>query len=110
MREIAMKHYHGEEGFNCCQAILKTFQEGSHITDEHIIGEKRSGGGRAPGNLCGALYALHQLEPEHRDRFTKNFIEKVGSSKCREIRGQKLLSCRECTGVAADIMTEHRKN
>ncbi len=107
MREEAMTHYHGVDGYNCCQAILKTYQEGSTVSDADILESKKNGGGRAPENLCGALYALHLLVPSEAEKHTAEFEKRVGSTKCREIRGEKLLPCRECVGVASDIFTDN---
>lgn len=106
MREQAMGYFHGVEGYNCCQAVLKTYQESHGVSEEVIIDAKRFGGGRAPGNICGALHALYMLEPQKEELFTEAFQKKIGSHLCKDIRGKKLLSCRGCVGVASDIFTD----
>lgn len=110
MREVAMNYFHGVEGYNCCQAILKTFQRDHSVTEEAISLSKRHGGGRAPENVCGALYALHMMLPDEKKSMTAAFEAIVGSHTCRDIRGKKLLSCRECVGVASDVLTQSRSN
>lgn len=102
MREKAMDYFHGVEGFNCCQAVLKIFQKQHAVSQDSIVDARKFGGGRAPENLCGALYALHLIRPDESELLTRHFAKEVGSALCREIRGKKLLSCRNCVGVAVD--------
>ena len=49
---------------NCAQAVAVTFQVLSGLTPEDIENHRHSGGGRAPGGLCGALYAALELLPD----------------------------------------------
>ncbi len=103
MRDQAMNHFHGPEGHNCCQAILRTFQESGPM-DTDIREAKAYGGGRAPENICGALYGVHLLKPNEAEKATALFKQTVGAWSCKEIRSQKLLPCRHCVGVAVDVL------
>lgn len=101
-----MAYFHGVERYNCCQAVLKTFQKCYEVSDEIILDAKRFGGGRAPDNICGALHALYLLAPAQEDALTRVFQKEVGSHFCSDIRSKKLLSCRSCVGVASAIFAE----
>jgi hypothetical protein len=108
MRTTAEKYFHGEEGLNCAQAVLKTFQETHGVSDEMISEHKKSGGGRAEGNLCGALYSSTLLEPELKEELHSEFASRVGFTTCRDIRKEKVHSCRSCTGLAAELLESMR--
>lgn len=112
MRDIAEKHFHGEEGFNCAQAVLKTFQDHYEISDDVILEHKKSGGGRVEGNICGALHAATLLADDEtvKEIFHQAFIDAAGSDKCKEIKQRKELSCRSCSGVAAELLDKHHKS
>ncbi len=109
MRATAENHFHGAERLNCAQAILKTFQDHYSVSNEAITEHKKSGGGRVDGNVCGAVHAATLLEKDEavQKRIMDSFIKAAGSHKCREIKSIKTLSCRECVGVAADLLVEH---
>ncbi len=111
MKSKAENYFHGEEGFNCAQAVLKTFQNEYELTDELILEHKKSGGGRVEGNICGALHAATLLETaeESRERFHQAFVEAAGSVTCRDIRKLGQLSCRSCSGFAAELVDNHRR-
>ncbi len=100
------------EGFagplNCAQAVASAFQDISGLTPEQIDNHKLSGGGRAPGGICGALHAgLEVLRDDgQRNAVTAKFAERVGSTQCREIRQAKKVSCACCVETAAIILTD----
>lgn len=105
---IAEQLFHGAEGYNCAQAILKTFQQEFKIDENAILEASQKGGGRAEGGLCGALYAAHQLIQNNNlhQKIDSAFIAKGGSLQCREIRKNKQLSCKECVVLAAKNVEE----
>lgn len=111
MRATAENYFHGDEGFNCAQAVLKTFQSEYELSDDMILEHKKSGGGRVDGNICGALHAATLLESaeESRERFHQAFTEAAGAVTCREIRKGGKLSCRSCSGFAAELVDNHRR-
>jgi hypothetical protein len=109
----AKKHFLGKDGherLNCADAILKAFEELDQKTKEKLC----KGGGRSPGNICGAYCAarsiLHQNSPEKIDGFKKYFKDIAGSLKCDEIRNLKKLSCLGCVEKAAEYLHSHLKN
>ncbi|WP_066628380.1 C-GCAxxG-C-C family (seleno)protein [Labilibacter marinus] len=102
--ELAEKLYHGEEGYNCAQAIFKTFQSELKIDEQTILEAKNSGRGKADGGTCGALYAALKLttSDEVRKKLESTFISKAGSTLCKTIRANRRLSCKGCVRVAAE--------
>jgi hypothetical protein len=107
--DTARQLYHGEEKLNCAQAVLKAFQPERAVTDKQIAAAKGAGGGRAPGGVCGALWAVQQLLLNRPDTFAsveQAFEERAGSLACKEIRKLKRLPCRECVGVCAELLEE----
>ncbi len=105
----AEKLFHGIEGYNCAQAIFKTFQEEFNVRDNFISEAKKDGGGRAKQGFCGALYAAHQIIPDIKfiANINNSFIEKGGSLYCKDIKKSKKLPCRECVKLAAKCVQEH---
>ncbi len=104
----ASEYFHGEEGYNCAQAILKAFQTEHSITQEKINSYSVYGGGRAEEGLCGALYAAKTLlnDQKKAGQLKQAFTEKAGSCKCLEIMELKMLPCPDCVDLAAQIVDE----
>ncbi len=104
---LAKQLFHGKEKYNCAQAILKAFQEHNNLTDDEIARHKSSGGGKAEGGLCGALYAakLHLDNVEDKASLEKSFVDKAQYTTCKEIKKNKTLSCVECVETAAELLT-----
>ncbi len=93
---------------NCAQAVAVTFQVLSGLTPEDIENHRHSGGGRAPGGLCGALYAALELLPDagQRELVSNQFGAIAGSTLCRDIRKAKRVSCAGCVEAAATILAK----
>ncbi len=111
MKTEAIKLFHGREGFNCAQAVLKTFQERFNLSEGIIKEASSAGGGRAKDGMCGALYAVklitEDLDPSFFEKIKRNFKEETGSTFCREIRRLNKLSCRECVALAAENLENY---
>lgn len=105
-KEIAQSFYRGEERYNCAQAILKAFQADYEIPQETIEEFARFGSGRANEGRCGALFAGQSIlqNERHSENLEREFSAVAGSSKCREIRQMKKLSCAECVALTADLL------
>lgn len=112
MRQIAESNFRGADKLNCAQAILKTFQESYQVSDTLIKKHASSGGGRAEGNACGAIYAATILENDRtiQKKLTDAFLKKAGSLKCREIRSSRSLTCHQCVGLTAELLEQHLNN
>ena len=100
----AAKLFHGKEGFNCAQAVLKAYQAESGMSDPVILSATVAGGGRAIGGVCGALYAAQIIlgEGESSTQITEQFREKAGSIKCKDIK-DGACTCREYVEIAAEL-------
>lgn len=104
MKDKAKELFHGKERLNCAQAVLKAFQEVENISDKTILDNQKNGGGRAEGGICGALVAANQIVPEKSKEVTELFNKEAGFPTCREIKTISKFPCRECVGVAAEIV------
>ncbi|MCW3786678.1 C-GCAxxG-C-C family (seleno)protein [Plebeiibacterium sediminum] len=105
---IAEQLYHGKEGYNCAQAIFKTFQLEYDISEDQIKSASDKGRGKAKNGICGALYAAHQLidEPSNIEFINSEFIRFGGSIECKELKKNRKLSCKECVRLAASSIQE----
>ncbi len=102
----AAELFHGKEKYNCVQAIMKAFQPRFGVSEDAIAAGSSLGSGRAPGGLCGALYAVKLLAGgDGLSRIVEErFVERAGAADCRTIRKLKRLSCRQCVEAAAEIL------
>ncbi len=98
--------FHGEDHYNCAQALFKAFQKEFAVAEDKIIGAKSKGGGRAEEGLCGALYAAVSMvsEPSFDNDIKEQFQLNGGSIYCRELKMHKRLSCKECVKLAASCV------
>ena len=105
----ASKHFHGAEGLNCAQAVLRHNQEELNISDEMIMENVMNGGGRAEAGRCGAIHAVllaFDGDKELQDEALAMFEEKAKFQDCSSIRGNRTLSCPACVDAASDILQE----
>ncbi len=95
-----------QEKHNCAQSIFRGFQEAKGISEQTILLAKALGGGWAPEGRCGALHAALELTacPTQRERLTRAFVEKAGSTACQEIKKHRKLTCEECVQLAAEAL------
>lgn len=108
MAASVLDHYIGKDGLtkkNCAQAIVCGYGERFGIDDELVVSFKAYGGGRAPEGKCGAVYAAEYVLEQlgHRDKveaLMSLFEKEAGSTKCRDIRHLKKLSCLGCVQEA----------
>ena len=91
--------------YNCAQAVA------AGCGREDLIAELQSaGGGRAPENCCGALYAAMLIAGENNSGMIRNeFTEKLGSGCCAELKGKLGVPCTECVDVAAGLLEKFGK-
>ncbi|MBR7104081.1 MAG: redox-active protein [Lentisphaeria bacterium] len=88
---------------NCAQAVA------AGAGREALVPELAAcGGGKAPGALCGALYALLLLAPESDHASLKEaFAAAAGAVTCREIKTGTLFPCTECVRLAAELSEKY---
>ena len=109
--EKAKAHFLGQEGhkkLNCAQCVAHVFKDQLNSDEETLKLFAGYGGGKAPEGYCGAFYAarwfLEQNKPEKIDEYRDLFIAQAGSTKCKEIRTHKKLSCVECIEKAVSYL------
>lgn len=114
MVKLAVNHFLGKEGYskvNCAQAVLCGFKNALNISDELVDSYSAFGTGRAPHNVCGAVFAAEAIltmeeKTEQLERLKEYFEANAGSVKCKEIRTVKKMSCKGCVENAATIVSE----
>lgn len=89
--------------YSCAQTILAAFSDGA--PDEELMCEMlANSGGRAPENMCGALFAAVSLRPDKSEEIKKRFVEKAGSTRCQELKSVHKTPCAECVRIAASTL------
>jgi hypothetical protein len=107
MKNHALEHFRRPpERLNCAQSVLYAYHRVSGETAIPLLDMKAVGGGRAPGGLCGALYAACTITPEKAESLKNRFAEKTGSVVCREMREANQHPCEVCVSEAAQLL-EH---
>ena len=106
--EKAKAHYIGKPGYrklNCAQTIANAFKDKFGLSEDIIEQLGASGSGRAPDGQCGSLYAakvlLEKTYPERIKDCEDALLSSAGSTKCREIRASRKLSCVGCVEKVA---------
>lgn len=91
---------------NCAQSVLDAYQA---VTGKHVAAIadfKPFGGGRAPDNECGALYAACQAAPESAAGIRAAFAKTAGATSCRVLKRELRFPCKECVSLAAGLLQE----
>lgn len=100
----------GKKKHNCAQAVIAGFKEKFSLDDGLVETFAAHGGGKAPEGCCGALYAASHILKRNGsseiDNCNEDFIKAAGSTKCREIRAMKKLTCAGCVEKASEILEE----
>jgi hypothetical protein len=92
------------ERLNCAQSVYYAWIK-SNGGDAAKLGELKScGGGRAPGGLCGAIYAACLVVPEKEQPLQADFESRLGSKYCAELRADKKHPCEACVALAAELL------
>ena len=92
------------ERLNCAQAVLHGYQAVSGNRTLALRDFKSLGGGRAPGGLCGALHAACCVLPEAKEFLEGEFVRRMGSAQCRELKASHAHACAVCVETAAELL------
>lgn len=95
---------------NCAQAVLDSYQT---VTGRHVAAitdYKQFGGGRAPNNECGALYAACQSAPESAAAIRTAFAQTAGATSCRALKRELHFPCEKCVSLAAELLHQQTKH
>lgn len=88
--------------YSCAQTVYAAYA--SDAPDD-LAEMAANSGGRAPDNMCGALYAALKILPEgRRDAAKAEFAKLAGSTKCLEIKTKFGTACPKCVEIASDIL------
>jgi len=95
------------EKLNCAQSVLKGFQQEYNISDSEIEEYRAWGGGRAEGNMCGALFAAERLLRQiGKDSVIEEFRQKAGGVLCADIK-EKQFTCAEYVRMADELVEKN---
>jgi hypothetical protein len=102
----ALDFFRGEPRYNCAQAILKAYAPAVGAGESCLDRFAKFGSGRAPGGECGALFAAKAIvaDSSAKKEIERAFVEIARTTKCREIRQGRRLSCEQCVQIAADAV------
>ena len=90
--------------YNCAQAVAA----GSDRSD--LISELASaGGGRAPGNRCGALHAAMLIVGDNAEAIRQEFTATLGSESCSILKNEFQVPCVKCVECAAQLLEKFGK-
>ena len=90
---------------NCAQAVAAGAGR-----EDLVEAFKVCGGGKAPGNTCGALHAAMLIAGEaHAEELRRRFVSELGSEKCAELKRQLFVPCATCVATAARLAEELEK-
>ena len=110
-KEKAKAHFLGQYGhkkLNCGQTIVHAFKDKFSLSDELIPQFEGFGGGKAPEGHCGAFYAAKViLENRHPDKLKdceSSLLTHAGSTKCKNIRSSRKLTCIGCIEKVAESL------
>lgn len=103
MTKKAVDYYHKKEHYNCAQSVIAAYANSENIEDYSVYG-----GGRAPDNMCGALFAgINILGEADSSAIMDYFIYKAGTAKCKELKAKKF-PCLDCVKTVDDWFEENK--
>ncbi len=102
----ALKFFRGGYRYNCAQAILKAYAPVVGVEESCFDRFSQFGSGRAPGGECGALFAAKAIVAKSpaKQEVEKEFAETAGTTRCRDIRKGRRVSCEQCVQIAANAV------
>jgi hypothetical protein len=70
-KKPASEYFHGKEKHNCAQSLAKAFG----LSEDIISSYAGKGSGRAPGKICGSLFAAKEILKNPKDIvLLKNYL------------------------------------
>ncbi len=102
----ALDFFRGEYRYNCAQAILKAYAPTVGAGEACLDRFSQFGSGRAPGGECGALFAARAIvaDSNAKKEVEREFVEVAGTTRCRDIRKGRRVSCEQCVQTAANAV------
>ena len=116
--------YYKHNGYNCCQSVLKVFEDRLDLSDEQLraLGSGFGAGMGCMKSTCGALIGANMVlgmtnttgmptVPMSRKLLTE-FEAKSGASVCSDLKGvttgQVLCECDDCIRHAVELLEEYQ--
>lgn len=102
----ALDFFRGEYRYNCAQAVLKAYAPTVGAGESCLDRFSQFGSGRAPGGECGALFAAKAIvaDSDAKKEVEREFVEIAGTTRCRDIRKGRRVSCEQCVQTAANAV------
>jgi len=102
----ALDFFRGECRYNCAQAVLRAYAPVVGAGKSCLDRFSQFGSGRAPGGECGALFAAKSIlgEPAAKKEVERVFVDIAGTTRCRDIRKGRRVSCEQCVQTAANAV------
>jgi hypothetical protein len=102
----ALDFFRGEHRYNCAQAVLKAYAPATGVGESCLDRFSQFGSGRAPGGECGALFAAKSIleDPAAQKEVEREFVDVAGTTRCRDIRKGRRVSCEQCVQTAANAV------
>ncbi|MCF0224321.1 MAG: hypothetical protein HUK20_08620 [Fibrobacter sp.] len=106
---VIAKNFHGEHRGNCAMSVAYAYARAQGKPEAEALESaemfRNFGGGRAPGGLCGALYAAKMMEPDHGESIEDVFRKGAKNcTLCREIRPNTVIPCNRCVELAGEAL------
>lgn len=100
VEEKALATFRTEPYFhNCAQAVCSALGR-----EDLLEAVSACGSGKAPDGVCGALYgALLCTSGHSRDELKRRFVEKLGYFRCRDLKKEGRVPCRDCVASASAL-------
>lgn len=108
----AVDYFHAApNNWNCAQAIVKSHQLASQMSDEEIeLVYRPKGGGRAEGGLCGAVYSAKEIlgaDSPEAVALEEEFRQQLGAITCRQLKAEMRIPCTETVTLADELLEKY---
>ena len=88
---------------NCAQAVASAAGR-----DDLLENMKLCGGGRAPENICGALFAAMFIAGDENSlKIREEFASDFGAVTCSGLKNDKHIPCIDCVKKAAELLEKY---
>ena len=91
--------------YNCAQSLYMGWKNEFSFSDEDVEKLAPIKGGKAPGGLCGALYAANLiLDLRGLPHIDREFEEVAGATTCAQIKSVTRYPCQLCVRLADELV------
>lgn len=89
--------------YNCAQAVAAAAGRVDMLEELRCCG-----GGKAPDNLCGALFAAMMIAGEEESLLIREkFYSELKADTCAQLKGEVMVPCARCVAVAAELLEKY---